>query len=108
MMDHGNFITDEIKKRFYKKIDMDMQWVGTKNWNGYGKMNVNGKMELAHRISYRIHNGDIPDGMYVLHSCDIPSCVNPCHLHLGTKKDNNFERIKRGRYKIENNKISVN
>ena len=74
-----------------------MQWIGCKIPDGYGMLQVNGKATLAHRISYEIHKGEIPEGMCVLHSCDNPGCVNPEHLHLGTQKDNARERSERKR-----------
>jgi hypothetical protein len=52
---------------------------------------------LAHRVSWAIHNGPIPDGLLVLHRCDNPACVRPDHLFLGTDKDNAADREKKGR-----------
>lgn len=51
---------------------------------------------LAHRASYRIHNGEIPQGMLVRHRCDNPACVNPDHLELGTHQQNSSDRALRG------------
>lgn len=64
---------------------------------GYGHFQVGKKAEKAHRISYSIFRGKIPDGMHVLHSCDNPPCVNPDHLSLGTNKDNMRDRGLKGR-----------
>ena len=72
-------------------------WIAGKNWCGYGKIYVNGKTEGAHRISYQLYVGPIPDGLCVLHRCDVPSCVNPEHLFLGTNKDNTQDMVKKGR-----------
>lgn len=55
------------------------------------------KLWLAHRFSYSIHKGDIPEGKIVMHSCDNPRCVNPDHLSAGTMKENMDDCIKKGR-----------
>ena len=62
-------------------------WQGA-SVKGRGQIYVNGKNMLATRFAYQQFKGEIPDGMYVCHTCDDPSCVNPNHLWLGTARDN--------------------
>lgn len=99
--DTGILNTD--KNRFYFNIafnsDNDcMEWKGTKKKNGYGQFEtLNKKWVHAHRHSYSIFNGKIPQGICVLHKCDNRICVNPEHLFLGTKKDNTQDMINKGR-----------
>ena len=66
-------------------------WMGatTRKDKGYGLIAINGKKrKLAHILAYELKNGPIPEGMKVLHKCDISLCVNPNHLYLGTQADN--------------------
>jgi len=73
-------------------------WIASTNKFGYGKLNNgNNSWTLAHRFAWEQKHGSIPDGMYVLHHCDNPSCVNVDHLYLGTHKDNAEDRETRVR-----------
>lgn len=66
--------------------------------NSYGKLKYDGNKAIkAHRFSYETFKGKIPEGMCVLHTCDVPSCVNPDHLFLGTQKDNAIDRKNKNR-----------
>jgi len=73
-------------------------WEGSLR-RGYGRIKVNGKAMGAHRISWIIHNGDIPEGMFVCHKCDNKLCTNPKHLFLGSAKDNTRDMVKKERHK---------
>ena len=73
---------------------------GEKRTDGYGQLRVDGFKHLAHRVSWRLHQGEIPDGMNVLHKCDVTICVNPDHLFLGTLKDNTQDAINKGRFRL--------
>jgi len=75
-------------------------WKGARTTLGYGCFSWRGKQQLAHRVSWIIHNGVIPQGMCVLHRCDNPPCVNPGHLFIGTKKDNTHDCMSKNRFAV--------
>lgn len=72
-------------------------WTSTVTRKGYGIFHVSGRKQKAHRVSWKLYVGPIPDGLCVLHRCDTPSCVNPAHLFLGTHADNVADMDKKGR-----------
>jgi len=72
-------------------------WIGNKNKQGYGYFGLNGKTWKAHRLVWVFAFGKIPGGIFVLHKCDNPMCVNPSHLFLGTHKDNMDDMVAKGR-----------
>lgn len=78
-------------------------WTAGKHRNGYGNFSYKRKTQFAHRISYQIFKGSIPNGLHVLHKCDVRACVNPNHLFLGTHADNMADMINKGHLKIPDN-----
>lgn len=100
-------ITDKVIKRFHTKYIIDpitgcWNWTGARTSAGYGELGLNGKIVTAHRLSYMIFRGEIPDGFLVCHTCDKPECVNPDHLFLGTNRDNVNDMIQKGRQNLSN------
>lgn len=90
-----------VEERFWRHVAKTAtcwHWTGFLNWAGYGKLGVGGgKMQAAHRVSYEMHNGPIPNGLVVMHTCDNPACVSPDHLRLGTMKENTQDMLAKGR-----------
>ncbi len=72
-------------------------WNGRKNPAGYGTLEFNKKTMLAHRLAWKLTNGEIPTKMQVCHHCDNPPCCNPKHLFLGTDQDNRTDMVNKGR-----------
>jgi hypothetical protein len=89
-----------LKERFDLQVDKSAdcwEWVGSKIPQGYGHIHHNHADIYAHRASWIIYYGEIPNGLCVLHRCDNPSCVNPEHLFIGTIADNMHDRDAKGR-----------
>jgi len=92
---------NSLQSRFWANVNKAApngcwEWSGTKE-RGYGRFDIKGKHFKTHRISWELTKGIILNGLCVLHHCDNPSCVNPEHLFLGTKGDNNRDRARKGR-----------
>ncbi len=87
-----------------KKTNYCWEWTACRHKQGYGKFFIRKRKEninkeyKAHRLSYELVNGRIPNGMVVRHSCDNPPCVNPDHLSIGTQRQNMMDCIERGRH----------
>ena len=93
---------DKLEERFFSKVekgDSCWEWVASKYHDGYGAYYFNGKQGRAHRVSWEMKNGEIPENMYILHRCNNRTCVNPKHLYLGTHQDNMNDLARAGTLK---------
>jgi hypothetical protein len=90
-----------VRRNFFSKVEKTPAcwlWIGHKIRRGYGQLRAfNRQRWQAHRLSWLLHYGEIPDGKWVLHRCDNPSCVNPHHLFLGTHDDNVADKVSKNR-----------
>lgn len=92
-------------ERFWAKVDKDGPggcwiWTSTRNHRGYGLFrDIPARQVATHRYSYMLHKGEIPEGLFVCHTCDNPPCCNPDHLWLGTHLENMRDRGAKGRYR---------
>lgn len=94
--------TTAIRNRFWSKVNKtNTCWLWTASTkNGYGNITIEGKVRYAHRLSFIWHKGPIPDGLFVLHRCDVHSCINPDHLFLGTQTDNMKDCLDKKRFQF--------
>ncbi len=105
-------ITEDDKQRFWIKVDKNgpipihrpelgqcWVWTAARLPNGYGRLGFGRSTRLAHRVSWNIHFGEIPEGILVMHRCDRTFCVRPEHLSLGNHADNSADCVSKGRYK---------
>lgn len=89
-------------ERFWAKVDRRgptecWPWTANVDTRGYGRFQLNGRSRRAHRVSYELSAGPIPEGMHVCHRCDNPLCVNPGHLFLGRDEDNVADKVAKNR-----------
>lgn len=98
-----------VVDRFWARVDKTSSpsgcwvWTGCHNMKGYGVFSSFGNFSsgvMCHRISWTLVKGEIENGLCVLHRCDNPSCVNPDHLFLGTKLDNNKDAVDKLRHQF--------
>lgn len=89
-----------MPSRFWTKVRITpgcWPWQASTDRRGYGRFGLDGATPQAHRVAWELSNGPIPTGMWVLHRCDNPQCVNPAHLWLGTHEDNMRDMASKGR-----------
>ena len=89
-----------IEERFWRKVrktDNCWEWESSKDRQGYGYFSEKGRTIRSHKMAYVLCIGPIPIDTCVCHKCDNPSCVNPSHLFLGTKRDNTRDCRAKGR-----------
>jgi len=94
-----------LEIRFWRFVDKTEDacwlWTGAKTHFGHGIINgggKNGRTLRVHRVSWELHFGAIPPDLCVCHHCDVPACVRPDHLFLGTRQHNNADCARKGRY----------
>ena len=101
-----NLIDRLLKKTIPEPNSGCWLWIGGTKKEGYGQIVIRPKrpgqrrkVKSTHRVSYELLKGPIPAGMLVLHSCDMPCCINPDHLFLGTTQDNTDDMMAKGRHR---------
>jgi len=111
LVSHTSLMTQSpLEARFWSNVNKDgpvpahcpelgkcWNWTGRRNEFGYGITWQRPRETRAHRLSWVIHFGVIPDGLCVLHKCDNPACIRPDHLFTGTKLDNLRDAVAKGR-----------
>ena len=95
-LNHGSVVQRLIRNMVVDRATGCWNWTG-RTASGYGQLGDNSKQKSTHRISYRLYNGEIPEGFCVCHTCDNKICINPKHLFVGTIADNTKDRDQKGR-----------
>lgn len=95
-----------FEERFWGKVrktEACWEWTGSRSDSGrsYGQIWRNGRLEMAHRVSWELHGRKLPEGTLVLHTCDNRACVNPGHLFLGDHRLNAIDKVAKGRHSCQ-------
>lgn len=91
-------LADKLSEKLLEAPNGCWEFIGGRTGSGYGFMaDDNKRWKGAHIIAYEIEKGPIPEGRFVLHSCDNPACCRPEHLFVGTLQDNKDDEVAKGR-----------
>ena len=105
----ADYVSKRISK-FWSNIDRTDKcwfWLPRPNSMGYGTFLLRKATFMAHRIAYELVKGPIPRGMFLCHTCDVPRCVNPEHMFLGSQKDNMQDSERKGRTNLPGAKLTL-
>ncbi len=101
-------VAERLHRRTEKSDNGCWLWRGYLKPNGYGTIGRNGASAYTHRVAWEVANGPVPDGMMVLHRCDVRNCVRAEHLFLGTCQDNHDDMDAKGRRVIGDRRGEIN
>jgi len=92
---------EEVEDRIQDKYEINedtgcWEWTAAQNDPGYGRIRIEDTLRYAHRVSFRLYNGDLDDNEQVNHRCHNPRCINPDHLYSGTQQENIEDARERG------------